>query len=142
MNGLASELDQPPSDAPDVSANIAAAVARAAGRGEIGPHPVPAHILDVPHALLRHELAIRHHRPADAELAQIIDDITIPAIQRASHHPGPSQPGKTEHHSLRATPGELLARSWSSAHRRSGPCQKTRDQRKKCRIPMLVLPAS
>jgi hypothetical protein len=43
MNGLASELDQPPSDAPDVSANIAAAVARAAGRGEIGQHPVPAH---------------------------------------------------------------------------------------------------
>jgi hypothetical protein len=94
MNGLASELDQPPSDAPDVSANIAAAVARAAGRGEIGQHPVPAHIPDVPHALLRHELAIRHHRPADAELAQIIDDITIPAIQRASYHPGPSQPGK------------------------------------------------
>jgi AcrR family transcriptional regulator len=94
MNGLASELDQPPSGAPDVSANIAAAVARAAGRDEIGPHPVPAHILDVPHALLRHELAIRHHRPTDAELAQIIDDITIPAIQRASHHPGHSEPGK------------------------------------------------
>jgi hypothetical protein len=55
---------------------------------------VPAHILHVPHALLRHELAIRHHRPTDAELAQIIDDITIPAIQRASHHPGPSQPEK------------------------------------------------
>ena len=75
------------SDAPDVSANMAAAVARAVGRGEIGPHPVPAHILAAPHARLRHELAIRHHRPTDAELAQIIDDITIPAIQRASHHP-------------------------------------------------------
>jgi hypothetical protein len=77
-----------------VRGHVAAAVARAAGRGEIGQHPVPAHILDVPHALLRHELAIRHHRPTDAELAQIIDDITIPAIQCASHHPAPSQPGK------------------------------------------------
>jgi AcrR family transcriptional regulator len=94
MNGLASELDQPLPDAPDTTANIAAAAARAARRGEIGPHPVPAHILAAPHALLRHELVIRHHRPTDAELAQIIDDITIPAIQHASHHSGCSRPGK------------------------------------------------
>jgi len=33
----------------------------------------------------RHQQAIRHHRPTDAELAQIIDDITIPATQHASH---------------------------------------------------------
>jgi hypothetical protein len=55
MNGLPSELDQLPSDAPDISANIAAAVARAASRGGIGPHPVPAHVLAAPHALLRAE---------------------------------------------------------------------------------------
>lgn len=95
MNGLASELDQLPPDILDVLPRItAAAVARAADRGEIGPHPVPAHVLAVPHDLLRHELVIRHHRPTDAELARIIDDIAIPAIQHASHHPGPSQPGR------------------------------------------------
>lgn len=108
--------------APDTSANIAAAVARAARRGEIGPHPVPACILDASHALLRHELAIRHHRPTDTELAQIIDYITIPAIQHASHHPRPSQPGKTEHRGSRANPGEPLAWSWSPVHRAGPPC--------------------
>ncbi len=97
MNGLASELDHLPPDVLDVlPASITATiVARAAGRGEIGTHPVPAHVLAAPHALLRHELAIRHHRPTDAELARIVDDITIPAIQHASHHRGPSQPGES-----------------------------------------------
>jgi AcrR family transcriptional regulator len=88
MNGLASELDRLPPDVLDVlpGSITATIVARAAGRGEIGTHPVPAHVLAAPHALLRHELAIRHHRPTDAELARIVDDITIPAIQHASHH--------------------------------------------------------
>lgn len=95
LNGLASELDQLPPDVLDVfPALTAAAVARAADRGEIGPHPVPARVLAAPHDLLRHELAIRHHMPTDTELAQIIDDITIPAIKHASHHPGPGQPGR------------------------------------------------
>ena len=58
-------------------------VARAASRGEIGPQPVPPHVLAARHALLRYELALRHHVPTDAELARIVDDITIPAIQPA-----------------------------------------------------------
>lgn len=95
MNGLASDLDQLPPDVLDVLPGItAAAVARAAGRGEIGPHPVPAHVLAVPHDLLRHELGLRHHRPTDTDLARIVDDITIPAILHASRHPRPSQPGR------------------------------------------------
>jgi hypothetical protein len=69
----------------------------AAGRGEIGPHPVPAHILAAPHALLRYELAIRHHRPTDAELAQIIDDITISAIQHTSTTQALGSREKAEH---------------------------------------------
>lgn len=93
MNGLATELDQLPPDVLDVLPGItAAAVARAADRGEIGPHPVPAHVMAAPHDLLRHELAIRHHRPTDAELARIVDDIALPAIQHASHHPAPASP--------------------------------------------------
>jgi hypothetical protein len=56
---------------------------------------VPAHVLAVPQALLRHELGLLHHRPTDAELARIVDDITIPAIQHASHHPELSQPGES-----------------------------------------------
>ena len=93
MNGLASELDQLPPSVLDILPGItAAAVARAADRGEIGPHPVPAHVLAAPHDLLRHELAIRHHRPTDAELARIVDDIALPAIEYASHHP--ASPGR------------------------------------------------
>ena len=87
-NGLTSELDQLPPDVLDVFPAFTAA------RAEIGPHPVPARVLAAPHDLVRHELAIRHHRPTDTELARIIDDSTIPAIQHASHHPGPSQPGR------------------------------------------------
>jgi AcrR family transcriptional regulator len=87
MNGLASELAQLPADVLDALLPITAAiVARAADRGEIGMHPVPAHVLAVPQALLRHELGLLHHRPTDAELARIVDDVTIPAIQHASHH--------------------------------------------------------
>lgn len=90
MNGLASELDQLTAGSLDVLLPVTAAiVARAASRGEIGPHPVPAHVLAVPNALVRHELAIRRHWPTDAELAGIIDDITIPAVQHASHRGGP-----------------------------------------------------
>ncbi len=89
MNGLASELDHAPPGVLDVMPRVtAAAVARAAGRGEIGPHPVPAHVLALPHDLLRHELAIRRHRPTDTELTRIVDDIVLPAIQHASHHRG------------------------------------------------------
>jgi AcrR family transcriptional regulator len=92
MNGLASELAHLPADVLDVLLPInAAIVARAAGRGEIGIHPVPAHVLAVPQALLRHELGLLHHRPTDAELARIVDDIAIPAIRHASHHLRPEQ---------------------------------------------------
>jgi AcrR family transcriptional regulator len=94
MNGLASELDHLPADVLEILLPITAAiVARAAGRGEIGTHPVPAHVLAVPQALLRHELGLLHRRPTDADLARIVDDITIPALQHASHNRGPSQPG-------------------------------------------------
>jgi hypothetical protein len=35
--------------------------------------------------MFRHELLVHHKRPTDVELAQmIIDDITIPAIQRGA----------------------------------------------------------
>jgi AcrR family transcriptional regulator len=94
MNGLASELDHLPADVLEILLPITAAiVARAAGRGEIGTHLVPAHVLAVPQALLRHELGLLHRRPTDADLARIVDDITIPALQHASHNRGPSQPG-------------------------------------------------
>jgi AcrR family transcriptional regulator len=90
LNGLASEMDQLPPDVLDVfPAYTAAAAARAAARGEIGPHPVPARVLAAPHDLLRHELTIRHHWPTDTELAEIVDDITIPAIQHASRAGSP-----------------------------------------------------
>jgi len=99
MNGLATEVDQGPADALETySAVTEAIVARAAGRGEIGPHPVPAHVLAVPHAILRHELAIRRHRPTDAELGRIVDDIALPAIQHASRHPAPVSPDEAEQH--------------------------------------------
>jgi AcrR family transcriptional regulator len=95
MNGLASELDHLPPDVLDVLLPVTSAiVARAASRGEIGTHPVPAHVLVVPQALLRHDLGLLHHRPTDAELAQIVDDITIPAIQHASRNRGPSHAGE------------------------------------------------
>lgn len=87
-NGLATELDQLPSDVLDMFPGITAEiVARAARRGEIGPHPVPAHVLLVPHAVLRHELTLRHRRPGDADLALLVDDVVIPAIRHASDRP-------------------------------------------------------
>jgi AcrR family transcriptional regulator len=95
MTGLATELDQLPADGLEVYSGITEAiVARAASRREIGPHPVPAHVLAVPHAMLRHEVAIRRHRPTDTELARIVDDIALPAIRHASNHPSPAQPGR------------------------------------------------
>jgi AcrR family transcriptional regulator len=88
MSGLVTELDQLPPGILDLFPGItAAAVARAADRGEIGPQPVPAHVLAAPHDLLRHELGFRHHRPTDTELARIVDDIALPAIQHVSRHP-------------------------------------------------------
>jgi hypothetical protein len=109
MNGLASELNQLPPEVLDVLPGFTAAIARAADRGEIGPHPVPAHVLAVPHDLLRHELVIRHYRPIDAELARIIDNIANVAIQHASHHPGPSQPGRGSAAPASAAPRALPA---------------------------------
>ncbi|MGK3206358.1 TetR/AcrR family transcriptional regulator [Amycolatopsis sp. MEPSY49] len=89
MNGLAGELDHLPTEdlevVPDLLATI---VERAAKRGEIGPGAVPAHVVDAPAALLRHDLVVRHHRPTDDDLAAIVDDIAVPAIERAARREG------------------------------------------------------
>ena len=93
MNGLAAELDQLPAEVLEAFLPItAAAVARAAARGEIGTGPVPAHVLAVPQVLLRHELGLLHNKPSDAELARIVDDVALPAIQHATRRPHPAAP--------------------------------------------------
>ncbi|MBP2326854.1 AcrR family transcriptional regulator [Kibdelosporangium banguiense] len=92
MNGLASELDHLSAENLDViPAFTTVIVERAAHRGEIGPHPVPAHVRDVPSALLRHELVVQHHRPTDEQLTRIVDDIALPAIERAAGNPEPTR---------------------------------------------------
>jgi AcrR family transcriptional regulator len=93
MNGLASELDHLPTEDLDVVPAIAATIIeRAARRGDIGPRPVPPHVRDTPAALLRHELVVLHRRPTDEQLAQIVDDIAVPAIKRAAGRFGKSGP--------------------------------------------------
>ncbi len=85
MSGLATELDHLPPDTLDASLGITREiVARAAARGEIGPRPIAAHVLVVPQAVLRHELLVRHHRPSDAELTRLVDDIALPLLRHAA----------------------------------------------------------
>lgn len=85
MAGLATELDELPSDVlaivPDV---LATHLDRAVRRGEIGTRPVPPHVLAVPSALLRHDLVLRRHRPDDADLARLVDDVVLPAVRHAA----------------------------------------------------------
>jgi hypothetical protein len=64
---------------------------RARRRGEIGPAPVPAHILPLPTAPLRHDLVLRRHRPSDTELARLVDDIFLHLVQRSAPNGTPSR---------------------------------------------------
>jgi hypothetical protein len=67
------ELEQIPTEHLDIVPAVTALIIdRAARRGDIGSHPVPPHVRDTPAAPLRHELA------------RIVDDIAIPAIERAA----------------------------------------------------------
>ena len=111
MNGLAAELDQLPAEVLDAFLPITAdAVARAAGRGEIGTGPVPAHVLTVPQVLLRHELGLLHHQPSNTELARIVDDVALPAIeQAASKDAASSQPASTPR---TPAPGDTPGNNW------------------------------
>lgn len=85
MNGLAGELEQLPTEDLDIVPAVAALIIdRAARRGDIGSHPVPPHVRDTPAALLRHELVLLHRRLTDDDLARIVDDIAVPAIERAA----------------------------------------------------------
>jgi AcrR family transcriptional regulator len=81
VNGLASELDQLPDDVlAIVPAVLTTLIDRAVARGEMVARDVPAHILAVPAALLRHDLVLWHRKPTDAELARIVDDIFLPLL--------------------------------------------------------------
>ncbi|MEU8636428.1 TetR/AcrR family transcriptional regulator [Amycolatopsis sp. NPDC048633] len=85
MNGLAGELDHLPTEALEIVPEmLTTIIERAARRGEIGTGAVPAHVVDAPAALLRHDLVVRHHQPTDEELTAIVDDIAVPAIERAA----------------------------------------------------------
>lgn len=59
-------------------------LARARGRGEIGPEEVPARVARLPLDLNRHEVMVTGKPPTDEGIEEIVDLIALPALLAAA----------------------------------------------------------
>lgn len=61
---------------------VVAMIQRAMARGEIPVQPVDAYVLQVPAAMVVHQLVLTGHAPSAAELEHIIDTIVLPLLRQ------------------------------------------------------------
>lgn len=68
----------------DKEAELAAMLSRAMGRGEIPVHPVDPVVMQVPAAMVVHQLVLTGRAPSADELEHIIDAIVLPLLRQPS----------------------------------------------------------
>ena len=82
MRGLLFDVaDFEPASLAEVRGIYTALLERAAGRGEIGPAPVPDSVVDLPGNLLRYRLLIDPAPVTGAELERIADEVYLPLVR-------------------------------------------------------------
>ncbi len=64
---------------------VAAMLQRAMARGEIPVHPVDPYVMQVPAAMVVHQLVLSGRPPTAAELEHIIDAIVLPLLRVPAH---------------------------------------------------------
>lgn len=62
-------------------AEVVAMIQRAMARGEIPVHPIDPSVLQVPAAMVVHQLVLTGHPPTAAEIEHIIDAIVLPLLR-------------------------------------------------------------
>lgn len=85
MNGILSETDDLPGETTSLIPRVLGQILeRAVARGQLGPGPVPAHLLELPIELVRYDMIVAHRKPDEARLAQIVDEIFLPLVRARS----------------------------------------------------------
>ena len=70
-------------------AEVVGVLQRAMARGEIPLHPVDPLVLQLPAALIVHQLLLAGHAPTDAEMAHIVDALLLPLLRQPAAVVGP-----------------------------------------------------
>jgi AcrR family transcriptional regulator len=63
-------------------AEVVAMLQRAMARGEIPVRPVDPYVMQVPAAMVVHQLVLTGHAPAEEQLAHIVDAIVLPLLRQ------------------------------------------------------------